>query len=305
MTTPLFERVLVPIAEEEDAKVTCEAVIPYLESSGEIVIVHVIEKAEGGPDKAPREARQEQAEEIFAIAREQLGDAGYDVETELRYGPDVVDEIIDAAAAFDASVIGFTPRPGGRWTRLLSGNRANRLTTDTTRPVLVLPHPEKETPQIADAAETATGDTDGAGHHVLVPIDGSEYALSAVSHACSVYPDSDVTCLYVHESASSDVYASMTGGQSSDIDDGDEEWRREVIRIFEEARAVADDHGVELETVTLPGPVSDSIVTCADELDADLLVMSSRGREGLKQKLLGSTTETVVRRSPVPVTVVR
>lgn len=296
----LFERVLVPIAEEEDAKATCEAVVPYLESAGEVVVVHVIEKTEGGPDKDPREARQEQAAEVFAIAREQLGDASYDVETELRYGPDIVDEIIDTAAAFDASVIGFTSRSGGRWIKLLSGNRANRLTTDTTRPVLVFPHPEEETPQIADA----TGDTDGAGHHVFVPIDGSEHALSAVAHACSVYPDSDITCLYVHESASSDVYASMTGGHSSDVGD-DQEWQREVIRIFEEAQSMADGHGVELETVTLPGAVSDAIVTCAEELDIDLLVMTSRGPEGLKQKLLGSTTETVVRRSPVPVTVVR
>jgi nucleotide-binding universal stress UspA family protein len=32
--------------------------------------------------------------------------------------------------------------------------------------------------------------------------------------------------------------------------------------------------------------------------------MASRGRTGLKQKLLGSTVESVVRQSPVPVTVV-
>ncbi|SEH17538.1 Nucleotide-binding universal stress protein, UspA family [Natronorubrum sediminis] len=305
MTTPLFERVLVPIAEPEDAKATCEAVVPYLESSGEVVVVHVIEKTEGGPDKAPREARQAQATEIFALAREQFGDAGYDVETELRYGPDVVDEILATAAAFDVTAIAFTPRPGGRWIKLLTGNRANRLTRESTYPILIVPHSEKETPEITEATAATTGDTDGTGYRVLVPIDGTEEALSAVSHACRAYPTADVTCLYVHESASTDVYASMTGGDSSGVDDEDREWQQEVTQRFEEAQAVANDHGVELETVTFPGAVPDAIVTCADELGVDLIVMATRGREGLKQKLLGSTTETVVRRSPVPVTVVR
>jgi nucleotide-binding universal stress UspA family protein len=47
------------------------------------------------------------------------------------------------------------------------------------------------------------------------------------------------------------------------------------------------------------------IVTYADENDVDHVVLGSHGRKGLTRVLLGSVAEAVVRRSPVPVTVVR
>ena len=43
----------------------------------------------------------------------------------------------------------------------------------------------------------------------------------------------------------------------------------------------------------------------AREIDADLIVLSTRGHSGLKHLLLGSTAERVVRSAPCPVLVVR
>ena len=47
------------------------------------------------------------------------------------------------------------------------------------------------------------------------------------------------------------------------------------------------------------------ILGLAHELDADLIVLSTRGHSGLKHLLLGSTAERVVRSAPCPVLVVR
>ena len=47
------------------------------------------------------------------------------------------------------------------------------------------------------------------------------------------------------------------------------------------------------------------IVRVAREIDADLIVLSTRGHSGLKHLLLGSTAERVVRNAPCPVLVTR
>lgn len=47
------------------------------------------------------------------------------------------------------------------------------------------------------------------------------------------------------------------------------------------------------------------IVQLAREIDADLIILSTRGHSGLKHLLLGSTAERVVRNAPCPVLVVR
>jgi len=43
----------------------------------------------------------------------------------------------------------------------------------------------------------------------------------------------------------------------------------------------------------------------AEDLDVDHIVMDSHGRSGASRVLLGSVAETVTRRSPVSVTIVR
>jgi nucleotide-binding universal stress UspA family protein len=47
------------------------------------------------------------------------------------------------------------------------------------------------------------------------------------------------------------------------------------------------------------------IVRYAREIGAVMIVMSTHGRTGLSHALLGSTTETVVRKAPCPVLVIR
>lgn len=137
--TDLFDRVLLPVADPDDAAATCRAVEPY--ATGEIVALHVIEKAGGAPDKASVEQREEYAAEIFDVVRDRLGD---DVRTELRFDSDVTDAIFATADDVDATSIVVTPRSGSRIVRLLTGDVALKLVTETDRPVVVLPDPEND-----------------------------------------------------------------------------------------------------------------------------------------------------------------
>lgn len=58
--------------------------------------------------------------------------------------------------------------------------------------------------------------------------------------------------------------------------------------------------GARAERLHLEGPVVDTIVAAADQLDADLIVMATEGRHGFLDALRGSTTEEVLRRAGRP-----
>ncbi len=53
------------------------------------------------------------------------------------------------------------------------------------------------------------------------------------------------------------------------------------------------------------GVPSEEVLRIAKEVDAETIVMGTHGRSGLKHLLFGSVAEQVIRKSPVPVLVVR
>ncbi|NIR29672.1 MAG: universal stress protein [Gammaproteobacteria bacterium] len=55
------------------------------------------------------------------------------------------------------------------------------------------------------------------------------------------------------------------------------------------------------ERVIERGPVLEAIMTAAESLPADLIVMATSGRNGFLDAVFGSTTEQVLRRAPCPV----
>jgi nucleotide-binding universal stress UspA family protein len=133
----LLDRVLLPVANPSDAAATAAAAADHL--TGDVVALNVIEKAGGAPDKAGVSQRKLTAEAAFDVLRKRL-DA--DVETEIRYGTDIAETIIAAAADHDVTAIVFTPRQDSRWRRLLTGDVALSLVTTTDRPVVTLPVPD-------------------------------------------------------------------------------------------------------------------------------------------------------------------
>lgn len=171
MGDPLLSRPLLPVANEDDAAATCRAVFPRLaDDGGRALMLHVIEKAGGAPDKAPVEQREQLAEEFFEEAREYAESYGIDIETRLAYGTDVADTIIEVAHEEDASAVVFTPRGGSRWVNLITGDVSYELVEHSDLPVVVLPDVEDDDeadPVLdgdadeTDAADDTTGDDAG------------------------------------------------------------------------------------------------------------------------------------------------
>jgi nucleotide-binding universal stress UspA family protein len=78
-------------------------------------------------------------------------------------------------------------------------------------------------------------------------------------------------------------------------------------RLVKELNASARKYGVSSATchVLSGAPPFDEICGLAQEIPADLIVMPTHGRTGLKHVFLGSTAEKIVQHSPCPVLVTR
>ena len=79
----------------------------------------------------------------------------------------------------------------------------------------------------------------------------------------------------------------------------------DVPAMVEALLAAAQKNGATVETVTEFGEPARVIGEYAGDHDVDLIVMGCHGRSTVSRILLGDVAGTVVRRAPVPVTVVR
>lgn len=137
---------------------------------------------------------------------------------------------------------------------------------------------------------------------ILVPYDGSELAEDALEFAFERFPDAEVTALYVIQIPEPDVFGFEGPELRPPVTEKATEYGNDLL---EDAVAVASAHGREIDTEVDRGKPDHRIVAHASEDAYDLIVIGSHGREGLSEALLGSVAERVVRRSPIPVVVVR
>ncbi|ELY65218.1 universal stress protein [Natrinema versiforme] len=136
---------------------------------------------------------------------------------------------------------------------------------------------------------------------ILVAYDGSAPAQKAVEHAFTTYPDDEIVLLRVIEAADGSTGAGIMAAQ---------EWFRDreeevSTELPEEITAIISDSDRDFRTETAVGKPAREVVRFAEDNDIDHIIIGSHGRSGLSRVLLGSVAETIVRRSPVPVTVMR
>jgi nucleotide-binding universal stress UspA family protein len=139
----LFERVLVPVASEQDAARARETIVPYVaETGGAVVLVHVVKLNPGGIDPSPATVQREDAERLFALSTPEGNDVVADTRT--AYGPDVVDALVETVRETDATAVLLAPQERGRLLRLLFGETTRPLMARSPVPVVSLPEVERD-----------------------------------------------------------------------------------------------------------------------------------------------------------------
>lgn len=137
--------------------------------------------------------------------------------------------------------------------------------------------------------------------HVLVPLDGSKEGETSLTYALDLFPEGRFTLLAIVDPTAGFSGAGAPG--TSEV------WyrnaREDAGEHLDASRAAAEERGVAVSTVVETGRPARVIVEYAEEHDVDHVVMGTHSKAGVTRLLTGSVAETVVRRSPVPVTVVQ
>ena len=143
-------------------------------------------------------------------------------------------------------------------------------------------------------------------NHILVPVDGSATSQRGLIEATRLAKVMKATVRLVHivdETALTlnPEAATATGSLLEQFAESGKE-------ILQGAVALAQREGAQVETAmheNLAGRVADRILDEAANWPAELIVMGTHGRRGIRHAVLGSDAEAVVRSAKVPVLLVR
>ena len=138
---------------------------------------------------------------------------------------------------------------------------------------------------------------------VLIPTDGSDAAMAAVEQGVSVAEQFEATAHFLHVV---DVGIEMSAsGVGTIADDLTETLSQEAEQALDEAISQAAETGIAYEREILEGEPHNAIAHYSTDNDVDLIVMGASGQSGLKERLLGSTADRVLRTVDVSVLLAR
>lgn len=145
-----------------------------------------------------------------------------------------------------------------------------------------------------------------AYRRILVAVDGSPAAAKGLREAVRLAKSEEAELCIFH--VVNEFYAFATPEAAGNFADLVPALREGGKRVLAKARAQAEKQGVKARVVmreTVGGAAADAIVREARKQRADLIVLGTHGRRGVRRMVLGSDAEQVVRTAPVPVLLVR
>lgn len=145
-----------------------------------------------------------------------------------------------------------------------------------------------------------------SGTPILIAYDGSADARAAIDHVAGLMPGADAVVLYARQPFES-VAAHVQGHPAL------EELKKLDATTYDASAQVAADgakYAVDAGLAAEPrvsstmATASEAIVAAAEEIDASMIVMGSRGRRGMRATLLGSTSSNVLHHTSRPTLVI-
>jgi nucleotide-binding universal stress UspA family protein len=140
--------------------------------------------------------------------------------------------------------------------------------------------------------------------HILLPTDGSELSKEAVRHGVQLARENGAKITFLNVVMPFHVVATTSDSLSDTRPEYEKHARQHAERLLGECQRAAKQAGVPSEGAYMVNEHPyEEIVKAAQ--DADLIVMASHGRKGVKGLLLGSETHKTITHGHTPVLVIR
>jgi nucleotide-binding universal stress UspA family protein len=140
---------------------------------------------------------------------------------------------------------------------------------------------------------------------IIVPLDGSDFSFRAAKYAIKIAKMANAEIIFMHAVVNPPYGDPRSAGIMITAYIKEAEELAELWYV--KAGNMASNAGVKFmaETILDLASAADSIVNYAESKKADLIVIGTKGRTGLKRLLLGSVASGVVTHARCPVLVTR
>jgi nucleotide-binding universal stress UspA family protein len=135
---------------------------------------------------------------------------------------------------------------------------------------------------------------------ILVPLDGSEHSIKALETAVQIAHkfNGKITLIHVYSIGGLAISPTPVRGFIEAI-------RKVGASILADGEKKVKAEGVHVETLLMEGHTVEQIVKTCREGKFDLIVMGARGLSKVKEMLLGSVSDGVIRHACCPVLIVK
>ncbi|MDQ2784942.1 MAG: universal stress protein [Chloroflexota bacterium] len=138
--------------------------------------------------------------------------------------------------------------------------------------------------------------------HILVPLDGSHLAATALPYALTLARASDARISLLAVVASPPAHAGLP---STAAQESDERHVTESTAYLESVAIAMRADGFAVTTVVRHGNPASEILAASEDEECSLIVISTHGRTGLERLHMGSVAQHVLRHAIIPTLVVR
>ena len=140
---------------------------------------------------------------------------------------------------------------------------------------------------------------------ILVPLDGSKRAEAILPHAMEMANryGAEIIFLRVEE-----LYIMLEWDEVVDLENCREKFdaRMKASEVYlAQLKTEFQDKGIRSDAHVVHGPVVRSILSAAEEMDVDIILMASHGLGGSRRTFYGSVTAGVLQKIDRPLLIIR
>lgn len=300
-----IRRILVPVDFSPDSLGAIEFALPLLKQFGaELHLVHVfppdypLASMAIMPLVIPElEVGKQLRQQLKAVARKYGVDIAPGNVHAVRGQP--FREVCQLARKTGTDMIVMSTRGNTGLKHIALGSTAERIVRYSPCPVLIVRQP-------AESKSTRNGNSHLRAktfQKVLVPIDFSDCSMKGLVYARTLAKKFSARLELFH-SVHLDYYVSSDEYARYDFPALMRQAEKDAIQKMRDLVRGTDWNGVKVESLIDVGPPGSAIYDRAQDRHADLIVISTHGRTGLKHMFLGSVAEYVVRHARCSVLVV-